>query len=90
MRNTISGKGQILNAKEPHKAAWELVCLPKKERELGVINLQTHNAALLLKILNRFSTDKTSHGCTRFGNPIIMMDLYHPIRKKASSGGKIF
>ena len=54
VRNTISGKGQILNAKEPHKAAWELVCLPKKERELGVINLQTHNAALLLKNLYRF------------------------------------
>ena len=31
------------------KAAWDLVCLPKAEGGLGVLNLQTQNEALLLK-----------------------------------------
>jgi hypothetical protein len=34
--------------------AWDLVCLPKKEGGLGVIRLQTHNDALLLKNLHNF------------------------------------
>ena len=40
--------------KKPSKAAWELVCLPKDEGGLGVLNLQTHNEALLLKNLHKF------------------------------------
>jgi len=36
------------------KAAWELVCLPKKEGGLRVLNLQTQNDALLLKKLHKF------------------------------------
>ena len=31
------------------KAAWDLVCLPKAEGGLGVLNLPTQNEALLLK-----------------------------------------
>jgi hypothetical protein len=47
-------RGADLNAKTPPKAAWDLVCLPKKEGGLGVIRLQTHNEALLLKNLHNF------------------------------------
>lgn len=36
------------------KAAWPLVCIPKEEGGLGILNLQTHNEALLLKHLSKF------------------------------------
>lgn len=45
-------RGADLNSKQPSKAAWPLVCLPKKEGGLGV----THNDALLLKFLHKFFT----------------------------------
>jgi hypothetical protein len=32
-------RGADLNAKTPPKAAWDLVCLPKKEGGLGFIRL---------------------------------------------------
>ena len=35
-------------------AAWELVCKPKSKGGLGVINIQIHNDALLLKFLHKF------------------------------------
>ena len=38
----------------PPKAAWEMVCLPKTEGGLGVLNLRTQNEALLLKHLHKF------------------------------------
>jgi hypothetical protein len=38
----------------PPKAAWNLVCLPKDEGGLGVLNLTTQNEALLLKNLHKF------------------------------------
>ena len=47
-------RGADINAKNPPKAAWELVCLPKKEGGLGVLNLRTQNEALLLKNLHKF------------------------------------
>ena len=47
-------RGADLNAKSPPKAAWELVCLPKEEGGLGVLNLRTQNDALLLKYLDKF------------------------------------
>ena len=47
-------RGADINAKNPPKAAWELVYLPKKEGGLGVLNLRTHNEALLLKNLHKF------------------------------------
>ena len=36
------------------KAAWKLVCAPKDEGGLGVIDLEKHNRALLLKNLYKF------------------------------------
>jgi len=36
------------------EAAWHMVCLPKSQGGLGVINLTTHNEALLLKNLHKF------------------------------------
>jgi hypothetical protein len=47
-------KGADINAKSCPKAAWEMVCLPKNEGGLGVINLRTQNEALLLKNLHKF------------------------------------
>jgi hypothetical protein len=49
-------RGNDLNAKQPAKAAWSSVCLPRNEGGLGVINLETHNNSLLLKFLNKFFT----------------------------------
>lgn len=46
--------GADLNSKKPAKAAWPMVCVPKKEGGLGVINLSVHNDALLLKFLHKF------------------------------------
>jgi len=40
--------------KKVAKAAWPIVCIPKEEGGLGVLNLQTHNKALLLKDLHNF------------------------------------
>jgi hypothetical protein len=41
---------------EPKKslAAWDLVCLPKKNGGLGVVNFQKQNMALLIKFLDKF------------------------------------
>ena len=47
-------RGSDINARSAPKAAWELVRLPKKEGGLGVLNLETHNDALLLKNLHNF------------------------------------
>lgn len=46
-------KGSDLNAKQPPKAAWPMVCLPKKGG-LGVINLSAQNDSLLMKFLHKF------------------------------------
>jgi mannosylglycoprotein endo-beta-mannosidase len=35
-------------------AAWSMVCKPKKKGGLGIINLELHNKALLLKQLHNF------------------------------------
>jgi len=35
-----------------------MVCLPKNEGGLGVLNLATHNDSLLLKFLNKFFFSK--------------------------------
>jgi hypothetical protein len=47
-------RGSDINAKNPSKAARHMVCLPKDEGGLGVINLKTQNEALLLKNLHKF------------------------------------
>jgi hypothetical protein len=47
-------RGADINTKSPPKVAWDLVCLPKSEGGLGVLHLETHNEALLLKNLHKF------------------------------------
>jgi hypothetical protein len=47
-------RGADINVKTPPKAAWNMVCLPKSEGGLGVLQLETHNDALLLKNLHKF------------------------------------
>lgn len=47
-------RGSDMTSKKPSKAAWELVCLPKQQGGLGVINLSVHHEALLLKFLHKF------------------------------------
>ena len=47
-------RGSDINAKSHPKAAWSMVCLPKSERGLGVLNLKTQNEALVLKNLHKF------------------------------------
>src|SRR6185312_7319260 len=47
-------RGSDINAKSHPKAAWSMVCLPKSEGGLGVLNLKTQNEALLLKNLHKF------------------------------------
>jgi hypothetical protein len=47
-------RGADINAKTPPKAAWDMVCLPKKEGGLGVLQLEVHNEALLMKNLHKF------------------------------------
>lgn len=42
------------NARKVVKVAWPLVCTPKCEGGLGVLNLQTQNETLLLKHLDKF------------------------------------
>jgi len=47
-------RGADINSKKAPKAALEMVCSPKKEGGLGVINLEKHNEALLMKNLDKF------------------------------------
>jgi hypothetical protein len=47
-------RGSDLNSRKPSKAAWEMVCKPKEEEGLGVLDLQKQNEALLMKNLYKF------------------------------------
>jgi len=47
-------RGSDINARKQPKAAWELVCQPKEEGGLGVLDLEKQNEALLLKNLHKF------------------------------------
>jgi len=47
-------RGSDINTKKPPKASWKLVCQPKEEGGLGVLDLAVHNDALLLKSLHMF------------------------------------
>lgn len=51
-------RGSEINSNKPPKAAWKLVCLPKEEGGLGVIDLRVQNEALLLKRLHKFFNKK--------------------------------
>lgn len=47
-------RGSDINAGKPPKAAWKLVCTPKDEGGLGIIDIEKQNKALLLKNLHKF------------------------------------
>lgn len=51
-------RGGNKNAKNRPKPAWEMVCLPKSEGGLCVLNLRIQNEALLLKLLYKFFNRK--------------------------------
>lgn len=51
-------RGGDINNKSPPKAAWEMICLPKSEGGLGVLNLRIQNEALLLKYFDKFYNRK--------------------------------
>ena len=47
-------RGVDINNKTPQKVAWLVICTPKPEGGLSVLNLRTQNEALLLKHLHKF------------------------------------
>lgn len=47
-------RGSDINAKTPPKAAWTMVCTPKAQGGLGVIDIEKQNKALLMKNLHKF------------------------------------
>lgn len=47
-------RGSDIHDKKPPKAAWKLVCKPKPEGGLGVIDIEQQNKALLLKHFHKF------------------------------------
>jgi hypothetical protein len=51
-------RGADINSKKPPKAAWEMVCIPKEDGGLGVIDLEKQNEALLMKNLDKFFNRK--------------------------------
>jgi exonuclease III len=53
-RKNCLWQGGEINAREPPKAAWKMVCAAKKDGGLGVINLERQNEALLMKNLHKF------------------------------------
>jgi hypothetical protein len=46
--------GADINANKPPKVSWDMVCLPKDQRGLGIIQLEAHNEALLIKNFHKF------------------------------------
>lgn len=47
-------RGSNVNGRTQLKAAWEMVCIPKEEGGLGIINIEAQNQALLMKNLDKF------------------------------------
>jgi hypothetical protein len=68
-------RGSDINAKKPPLAAWSLATRPKSEGGLGILNIATHNDALLLKNLHNFFN--------RADCPWVQLiwDNYYPSRK---------
>lgn len=46
-------RGSDANKRKPPKATWPMVCIPKTEGGLEVLNLRTHNECLMLKHLDK-------------------------------------
>jgi hypothetical protein len=55
-------RGSEINSSKPPKAAWKMICLPKEEGGLGVLDLIVQNDALLLKTCSSHSIEKTFLG----------------------------
>jgi hypothetical protein len=51
-------RGSDVNGRGMPKAAWEMVCKPKEDGGLGIIDLETQNQALLMKNLDKFFNKK--------------------------------
>lgn len=49
-------EGANPSSRKPSKAAWPMVCVPKDCGGLGIININAHNEALLMKFLHKFYT----------------------------------
>lgn len=47
-------RGSDITSRKPSKDAWPMVCTPKKQGGLGVMDLYAHNEAMLLKFLHKF------------------------------------
>jgi hypothetical protein len=47
-------RGSDMQSNKPSKVDWVTVRKPKKDGGLGVLDLQTHNEAMLLKFLHKF------------------------------------
>jgi hypothetical protein len=53
-RKNYLWRGADLNSKKPSKAAWPMVCIPKKQGGIVVLDLTIHNEVMLLKFLHKF------------------------------------
>jgi hypothetical protein len=53
-RRHIFWRGKDLEKKNPPLAAWDLLCRPKCKGGLGILNLQTQNTCLLMKMVHKF------------------------------------
>ena len=79
-------RGLDVNCKQPPKATWKLVCVPKENGGLGVLNLYTQNESRLLKHLHKFSTNKASFGYNWFGIAITLLVMYQSTIKRGPFG----
>jgi hypothetical protein len=73
-------RGSDVNGRGQPKAAWPMICIPKEEGGLGVINIEEQNRALLLKNLHKFFNRlccccwKKYHRFKLFGKSIMQME----------------
>ena len=57
-RKNCLWQGGEVNARKPPKAAWKMICLPKKDGGLGVLDIRKQNEALMMKNLYKFFNKK--------------------------------
>jgi hypothetical protein len=81
-------RGADLNARKPPLATWKLATRPKKEGGLGILNLETQNDSLLLKICINSIIKLISFGSNSSGQIITEMESYLTIGQEAHSGGE--
>ena len=81
-------RGVDINNKTPPKVVWSMVCTPKPEGGLGVLNLRTQNEALLLKHLHKFF-NKVDLGCFDLGKALHQQQTPQSHYEKTPFGGEI-